>query len=67
MRNDIRHPLKRVAIPSILLRGMKIIFLGPPNAGKPSTCLTDKETAIESELDATTRDIIDVLDMNTKV
>ncbi|CDR37135.1 CYFA0S01e07756g1_1 [Cyberlindnera fabianii] len=54
--------LERGARSELLLKGIKVILLGPPNAGKSSVLnkLASTEAAIVSDIAGTTRDVINV-------
>lgn len=54
--------LERGARSEILLKGIKMILLGPPNAGKSSILnkLASTDAAIVSDIAGTTRDVINV-------
>ncbi|KAI5964621.1 MSS1 [Candida pseudojiufengensis] len=59
---DIQKYLKKVKSSEILLKGIQLTLLGPPNAGKSSilNILSNKEAAIVSNIAGTTRDILDI-------
>ncbi|EMG51092.1 MSS1 tRNA modification GTPase MSS1 [Candida maltosa Xu316] len=62
MDSDIRKYLKKVRSSEVLLNGIKLTLLGPPNAGKSSilNILANKDAAIVSEIAGTTRDVLDI-------
>lgn len=59
---EIETYLKRVKSTEILLRGIKVSLIGPPNAGKLSLLnfMANSDLAIVSEIAGTTRDVVDV-------
>lgn len=59
---EIETYLNKVRKSDILLKGIKVSLLGPPNAGKLSLLnyLANSDTAIVSHIAGTTRDILDV-------
>lgn len=59
---EIEAYLKKVRKSDILLKGIKVSLLGPPNAGKLSLLnyLANADTAIVSHIAGTTRDILDI-------
>lgn len=59
---EIEAYLHKVRKSDILLKGIKVSLLGPPNAGKLSLLnyLANSDTAIVSHIAGTTRDILDV-------
>lgn len=62
LAHEIDEYLHRVTRSAILLRGVKLALLGPPNAGKSSLLnrLANHESAIVSDMAGTTRDVLDV-------
>lgn len=62
LEEEIRKYLKKVRSLEILLNGIKLTLLGPPNAGKSSilNTLVNKDAAIVSEIAGTTRDVLDI-------
>lgn len=60
--SDIKKFLEKTQRSEVLLKGIKMTLLGPPNAGKSSTLnkLANEEAAIVSDIAGTTRDIINV-------
>uniref|UniRef100_A0A0L0P4A0 TrmE-type G domain-containing protein n=1 Tax=Candidozyma auris TaxID=498019 RepID=A0A0L0P4A0_CANAR len=67
LKDKITSYLNRVKQSEVLLKGIRVSLLGPVNAGKLSLLnyLTNRETAIVSDIAGTTRDVLDVpLDIN---
>lgn len=62
LQQQIEQYLIKVRRSEILVKGVKLILLGPPNAGKSSLLnyLANKDAAIVSDIAGTTRDVIDV-------
>ncbi|RCK66969.1 tRNA modification GTPase MSS1, mitochondrial [Candida viswanathii] len=62
LEGEIKQYLKKVRSLEILLNGIKLTLLGPPNAGKSSilNTLVNKDAAIVSEIAGTTRDALDI-------
>ncbi|CAK9440464.1 uncharacterized protein LODBEIA_P45640 [Lodderomyces beijingensis] len=59
---EVQSHLKKVRASQILLNGISLALVGPPNAGKSSilNTLANKEAAIVSDIAGTTRDVLDV-------
>lgn len=67
IQTEIKRFVHKIEKSSILQSGIKLVLLGPPNAGKSSllNSLTNDETSIVSSIPGTTRDSIDVpIDVN---
>ncbi|KAK6461109.1 P-loop containing nucleoside triphosphate hydrolase protein [Scheffersomyces coipomensis] len=62
LQTEVQDYLRKVKSSEILLKGIRLGLIGPPNAGKSSllNILANKDAAIVSEIAGTTRDIIDV-------
>ncbi|CAD1809198.1 tRNA modification GTPase TrmE [Candida parapsilosis] len=62
LEEEIRTYLKNVKSSQVLLNGIQLTLLGPPNAGKSSilNTLTNKDAAIVSDIAGTTRDVLDI-------
>lgn len=59
---EISSYLAKVRSSEVLLKGIKVTLIGPPNAGKLSllNILANRDLAIVSSIAGTTRDVIDV-------
>lgn len=59
---EIEQYLRKVRSSEILLRGIRVSLIGPPNAGKLSLLnyLANNDSAIVSDIAGTTRDVLDV-------
>lgn len=67
LEDEMNHYLNKVNRSQVLLDGIKVTLIGPPNAGKSSLLnkLAGDEKAIVSKIAGTTRDSIEVpLDVN---
>ncbi|KAK6197057.1 P-loop containing nucleoside triphosphate hydrolase protein [Scheffersomyces amazonensis] len=62
LQNEMESYLNKIKSSEILLKGIRLGLIGPPNAGKSSllNILANKDAAIVSEIAGTTRDIIDI-------
>lgn len=59
---QIESHLKQIESSELIVSGIKMNFLGPPNAGKSSllNLIVRREAAIVSEIEGTTRDVLEV-------
>ncbi|KAI3402413.2 MSS1 [Candida oxycetoniae] len=59
---EVRNYLKKVRSSEVLLKGIQLALVGPPNAGKSSllNTLSNTDTVIVSDIAGTTRDVIDI-------
>ncbi|KAI5951707.1 MSS1 [Candida jiufengensis] len=62
LEEEITQYLKKVKSSEVLLKGIQLTLLGPPNAGKSSilNTLSNKDAAIVSDIAGTTRDVLDI-------
>lgn len=62
LEKQIKAYLKNVKSSQVLLNGIQLTLLGPPNAGKSSilNTLSNKDAAIVSDIAGTTRDVLDI-------
>lgn len=62
LRGMIRQFIDKIDKSSILRNGIKVVLLGPPNAGKSSliNTISEDEISIVSQIPGTTRDAIEV-------
>lgn len=65
LRSEIAVYLEQSRTGEIIRDGLKVVIVGPPNAGKSSllNCLAGRDLAIVTEIPGTTRDILTV-DLN---
>lgn len=67
LEHEIKQYLHNAERSQVLLKGIRLSLLGPPNAGKSSLLnrLASKDAAIVSDIAGTTRDILDIpMDIN---
>lgn len=62
LRREIKQYLRKVEGSRLLLTGINVVLLGPPNAGKLSllNLLSNSDAAIVSDIAGTTRDLVRV-------
>lgn len=62
LRGDVQQFIKKVQKSSILQSGIKLVLLGPPNAGKSSliNSISNDDISIVSQIPGTTRDTIEL-------
>lgn len=62
LKGDVQQFIKKVEKSSILQSGIKLVLLGPPNAGKSSliNSISNDDISIVSQIPGTTRDTIEL-------